>query len=84
MQIEDRIIPLEAKAEENLRAKRLSIFYQKYSCPICVRTSVSDYRKQDWILNIPLYEIFCLRILKKKHLVKKKAVRKFLTANTFA
>lgn len=66
MQIEDHIILLEVKAEENLRAKRLSIFYQKYSCPICVRTSVSDYRKQDWILNIPLYEIFLFKDLEKE------------------
>lgn len=37
MQVEDHIIPLEVKAEENLRAKSLVTFYQKYSCPICVR-----------------------------------------------
>ena len=66
MQIEDHIIPLEVKAEENLRAKSLSTFYQKYSCPICVRTSMSDYRKQDWILNIPLYEISLLEDLEKE------------------
>ena len=32
MQVEDHIIPLEVKAEENLRAKSLVTFYQKYSC----------------------------------------------------
>lgn len=66
MQVEDHIIPLEVKAEENLRAKSLVTFYQKYSCPICVRTSMSDYRKQDWILNIPLYEISLLEDLVKE------------------
>ncbi|MGJ0960781.1 ATP-binding protein [Faecalicoccus pleomorphus] len=66
MQVEDHIIPLEVKAEENLRAKSLVTFYQKYSCPICVRTSMSDYRSQDWILNIPLYEISLLEDLVKE------------------
>ena len=54
------IFPVEVKAEENLQAKSLKAFYQKYPNTIAVRTSMSDYRKEDWITNIPLYSIFAL------------------------
>lgn len=51
------IIPVEVKAEENLRAKSLRTYYEKYKPQISVRTSMSDYREQDWMINIPLYRI---------------------------
>ncbi len=51
------IIPLEVKAEENLRAKSLKAFCEKYKPEYAVRTSMSDYRKQEWMTNIPLYNI---------------------------
>lgn len=51
------IIPLEVKAEENLRAKSLKAFCEKYNPKYAVRTSMSDYREQEWMTNIPLYNI---------------------------
>lgn len=45
------------KAEENLRAKSLRAFCDKYNPDYAVRTSMSDYREQDWMTNIPLYNI---------------------------
>ena len=51
------IIPLEVKAEENLRAKSLRAFCEKYHPQYAVRTSMSDYREQEWMTNIPLYNI---------------------------
>lgn len=51
------VIPLEVKAEENLRAKSLKAFCEKYKPKYAVRTSMSDYRKQEWMTNIPLYNI---------------------------
>ncbi len=53
----DEIIPLEVKAEENLRAKSLKTYREKYQPRLCVRTSMSDYREQDWMVNLPLYAI---------------------------
>lgn len=50
-------IPIEVKASENLQAKSLKTFVQKYNTKINVRTSMSKYRKEDWIINIPLYSI---------------------------
>lgn len=50
-------IPIEVKAEENLRAKSLRAFCEKYNPEIAIRTSMSNYRRQDWMVNIPLYSI---------------------------
>lgn len=51
------IVPVEVKAEENLRAKSLKAFCDKYQPKFAVRTSMSDYREQEWMTNIPLYNI---------------------------
>lgn len=50
-------VPVEVKAEENLRAKSLKVFRDKFKPEISVRTSMSDYRKEDWLVNLPLYAI---------------------------
>ncbi len=57
LQQENLVIPLEVKAEENLRAKSLKSFCDKYKNKNAIRTSMSDYRKEDWLTNIPLYAI---------------------------
>jgi uncharacterized protein len=57
IQNNDRIIPIEVKAEENLKAKSLKSFYEKFSPTLSVRTSMSDYRKESWLINVPLYAI---------------------------
>lgn len=51
------IIPIEVKAEENLRAKSLRSYHDKFQPEIAIRTSMSDYRKKEWLLNLPLYAI---------------------------
>ena len=57
LQGKSSILPLEVKAEENLRAKSLKAFYKKYHPAYAVRTSMSDYREPEWMTNIPLYNI---------------------------
>jgi predicted AAA+ superfamily ATPase len=49
--------PLEVKAAENLQAKSLKIFHQKNKDVFCYRTSLSNYRKESWMSNIPLYAL---------------------------
>ena len=51
------VVPIEVKAEENLQAKSLKAFCQKYSPSRAIRTSMSDYREESWLTNIPLYAI---------------------------
>ncbi len=53
----NRVIPIEVKAEENLKAKSLKAFKEKFNPEISVRTSMSDYRSQGWLVNVPLYAI---------------------------
>ena len=55
IQKDNRIIPIEVKAEENLKAKSLSAFVARYPSLHAVRLSMSDYREQDWMTNVPLY-----------------------------
>lgn len=50
-------IPVEVKAEENLRAKSLRAFCDKYKPEIAIRTSMSNYRQQEWMTNVPLYAV---------------------------
>lgn len=56
-QVGQDVIPIEVKAEENLRAKSLKTYHQKFSPKMSVRTSMSDYRKESWLINLPLYAI---------------------------
>jgi predicted AAA+ superfamily ATPase len=51
------IVPIEVKAEENLRAKSLRSFCQKYHPKTALRLSMSDYRQEEWLTNIPLYAV---------------------------
>jgi len=57
IQKKGEIIPIEVKAEENLRSKSLKIFVEKYGSAKAIRTSMSYFRTQDWMTNIPLYGI---------------------------
>lgn len=50
-------VPIEVKSGESLQAKSLKSFIQKYNSKINVRTSMSNYKKDDSIINIPLYSI---------------------------
>ncbi len=49
------VYAIEVKAEENLRAKSLRSFKEKYSEVQARRFSLSDYREQNWLTNVPLY-----------------------------
>lgn len=51
------IIPIEVKAAENLQAKSLKSYCLRYQPKHAIRTSMSDYRKEDWLINVPLYAI---------------------------
>lgn len=52
-----QVVPIEVKAEENLQAKSLQAFCRKYAPEKAIRTSMSDYREQEWMVNVPLYAL---------------------------
>ena len=49
------IVPIEVKAEENLKAKSLRVYCDKFKPKTAIRTSMSNYREQEWMVNVPLY-----------------------------
>ena len=57
VQVENQIYPIEVKAEENLRAKSLRAFNEKYGGMKPRRFSLSGYREESWMSNVPLFAI---------------------------
>lgn len=53
----ERVVPIEVKAEVNLRAKSLKTYVEKFTPEAAVRVSMSDYKKEEWLINLPLYAI---------------------------
>lgn len=59
----EQIVPVEVKAEVNLKAKSLKTFREKFHPELSLRLSMADYRKEDWLLNLPLYAVGEIRRL---------------------
>ena len=51
----DAVVPVETKSGLNLKAQSLRTYRGKYHPPVSVRTSMSNLRMDDGLLNIPLY-----------------------------
>jgi uncharacterized protein len=60
IQHQNEVIPIEVKAEENLMAKSLKVYVEKFKPTTAIRTSMSKYRVDDWLTNIPLYGVGCI------------------------
>lgn len=57
IQKEGEVVPVEVKAQENVKAKSLKAYCEKYKPAQAVRTSMANYREQDWLTNLPLYAV---------------------------
>ena len=57
IQKDTNLIPMEVKAEENVRSRSLSQFIKKHPEYKGLRISMRGFQDQDWMLNIPLYAI---------------------------
>jgi hypothetical protein len=55
------VMPIEVKAEENLKAKSLKVYAEQFKPEQAIRFSMADYREQEWMTNVPLYSVdaFC-------------------------
>jgi predicted AAA+ superfamily ATPase len=51
------VVPLEVKAEVNLQSKSLKTFAEKYHPALSIRSAMTDYKREDRLLNLPLYAI---------------------------
>ncbi|GMQ25034.1 ATP-binding protein [Algoriphagus sp. oki45] len=57
LQDQGTVIPLEVKAEENLKAKSLKVVAENFPDTFPVRTSMSNFRRESWMTNFPLYAV---------------------------
>lgn len=57
---DDSVIPIEVKSANNVRAKSLKIFIDKYVPKYSIRISTKNFGFENGIKSIPLYAIFCL------------------------
>jgi predicted AAA+ superfamily ATPase len=57
VQQEGDIIPIEVKSSENQKAKSFKLFCEKFKPQTAIRSSLANYRKEEWMTNVPLYVI---------------------------
>jgi len=55
LDVGNTVVPLEVKSEVNLQSKSLKAFAEKYHPKLSVRSSMSDYKREHRLLNLPLY-----------------------------
>ena len=51
----DEIIPVEVKSGENLKTRSFRLFCEKHKPQTAIRSSLSNYCEEDWLVNVPLY-----------------------------
>jgi len=51
----DEIIPIEVKSGTSLKARSFKLFCEKYEPKTAIRASLSNFQKQNWLINVPLY-----------------------------
>lgn len=66
----ETIVPVEVKAEVNLKAKSLKVYCDKFNPEIVIRTAMTDYRQEERLINLPLYAVgeaacFCRKYKEK-------------------
>jgi len=66
IQSASQIVPIEVKAELNLRANSLAEFIKRYAPSLVVRTSMASYSKGERVVDLPLYAISLLPALIEK------------------
>jgi predicted AAA+ superfamily ATPase len=66
------IIPVEVKAGENLHAKSLRVYIEKYKPDISIRTSLRNLQYAEGLINIPLFVFFELISIISKTVENKK------------
>ncbi len=59
----DDVLPIEVKAEINLQAKSLKVYREKFRPTKSIRTSMADYRDEDWLLDLPLWALENIEML---------------------
>lgn len=53
----ETIVPVEVKAEINLKAKSLKTYCEKFHPKTTIRTAMTNYKEEEWLINLPLYAL---------------------------
>jgi predicted AAA+ superfamily ATPase len=57
IQVKNDIIPIEVKSDESIRSKSLAVYNDRYQPPVRIRYSLKNLKKDDGLLNIPLFMV---------------------------
>ena len=57
IQNDGAVMPIEVKSEENLQSKSLKAYVDKFDVKKAIRFSLSNYREQEWLINVPLWNV---------------------------
>jgi predicted AAA+ superfamily ATPase len=57
IQINQQVIPVEVKSDENVRSKSLAMYRKKYNPNIALRCSMQPFKNYDGLINSPLFLI---------------------------
>ena len=60
IQMQDKVVPIEVKSSDNVRARSLGIYRKKYMPEYAVRVSAKNIGFENGIKSIPLYGLFAL------------------------
>ena len=61
MQYAEYAVPIECKANDNVRSRSLGIFVGKYAPPYAIRISGKNFGFENGIKSVPLYAAFCVK-----------------------
>lgn len=64
-QVGEKIIPIEVKSGENVRAQSLKVYRERYEPAYAVRFSLKEYTEENGLINIPLYKSFLAKVIIK-------------------
>lgn len=57
---DDGIIPIEVKANDNVRSQSLNIYMERYKPKYGIRISTKNFGLKNNIKSVPLYAVFCI------------------------
>ncbi|MCL2031656.1 MAG: DUF4143 domain-containing protein [Methanomassiliicoccaceae archaeon] len=61
VQMNDKVIPIEVKAADNVKAKSLQEFVKKYSPEYSIRASAKNFGFDNGIKSVPFYALWCIQ-----------------------
>ena len=62
-QFDEKIIPVEVKASINVKSRSLGVYRKKYLPKVSIRTSMLNLKKDDDLVNVPLYMLWAIKNL---------------------